>query len=386
MSTATLESREQLKIKIDGVLRPLPAPSADMTAYRRNFWLGMLLSPRRLYNYWMWKRSSRSADVRYMPIKMDFENVSRCNFRCVMCQVSDWEKGTRAEDMPFEKFKEMIDEQYGLFEIKIQGMGEPTLQKDEYIKMIRYARSKRIWVRTTTNTSLLHRWDMYKKLVDSGVNEIQISVDGASQETMESIRRGSKFQLVVDNCKLINAYCREKNVLRTRMWVVVQRLNIHELDKFADFAHELGFRRLSLALNLNDWGQDAWQEANTSATVENEITADALQRVYDRGRELGIEVSFWHNTSKYSSSKKEKLCPWPFDRAYVASDMRIVACCLIGNPDVHEIGKASDFKKLWFGDAYREFRTAHLEGRVPRICEGCYEAPKAAASVDSDGR
>jgi len=47
-----------------------------------------------------------------------------------------------------------------------------------------------------TNASLLHLRDNYKKLVDTGVNEIQISIDGATKDVFEGIRVGSVFESV----------------------------------------------------------------------------------------------------------------------------------------------------------------------------------------------
>jgi sulfatase maturation enzyme AslB (radical SAM superfamily) len=173
---------------------PTPEPVPDINTYLRERRISLSRSTSRLKNYITYMRSARrSADVNYLPIRLDFENVSRCNFACTMCTVSEWHKGTRAADMPLEDFKRLIDEQYGLVEIKIQGLGEPTMQRDPYFEMIKYARSKNLWVRTTTNASLLHLHNNYKKLVDSGVNEIQISIDGADKQTFESIRRQSVF-------------------------------------------------------------------------------------------------------------------------------------------------------------------------------------------------
>src|SRR5271156_1672443 len=106
-----------------------------------------------------------------------------------MCQVSDWPGYKRADDMTLAQFKELIDAQYGPIEIKLQGMGEPPLGRDDFLAMIRYARSRHIWVRTTTNASILRHKDNCKRLVETGVNEIQISIDGATKETFERIRR-----------------------------------------------------------------------------------------------------------------------------------------------------------------------------------------------------
>ena len=360
----------------------LPAPRPDPRAYRLNRWIALMTSPRRLLNYLRYVRSKRAPHVHHLPIKLDIENVSRCNFHCTMCQVSDWPKLQRAADMSFEDFKRLIDSQYGLIEIKLQGMGEPTLGGDTYFAMIRYARSKHIWVRTTTNASLLHLNENYKKLIDSGVNEVQISMDGATKATYEKIRRGGTFERVADNCRLINGYVNSNGLLRTRMWVVLQRDNIHEFFEFIDLGHHLGFKRVSYAMNLNDWGQDAWQAKNQAVTVEDHVSSEMAHEAIARGSRLGIDVGFWNNTSKYNAGNSKHLCPWPFERAYVSSDLRIVPCCMIGNPQISELGDARQLTAEWNSTTYQEFRRAHLEGRIPRVCQGCYE-PRQPAPQDA---
>ena len=70
--------------------------------------------------------------------------------------------------------------------------------------MIQYARNQVIWVRTTTNASRLNHKEIYKKIIDSDTNEIQISIDGASKEVYEKIRVGGIFSKVKQNCYLIN--------------------------------------------------------------------------------------------------------------------------------------------------------------------------------------
>ncbi len=107
--------------------------------------------------------------------------------------------------MSFDDFTALLEAQYGLIEIKLQGMGEPLLAADIYFSMIEYARRRHIWVRSTVNGSLLHLKDNYKRLIDSDICEIQVSVDGATKPTYEKIRRGGKFAMVTRNCGLLDA-------------------------------------------------------------------------------------------------------------------------------------------------------------------------------------
>ena len=352
---------------------PRPAPAAGEAAYQEERRLALAGSRRKQGNYLRYQQATRGRSVDYLPIKLDIENVSRCNFRCTMCQVSQWPNQRRAGDMSFEHFKHLIDQQYGLVEIKLQGMGEPTLGGEDYFRMIRYAREQHIWVRTVTNASRLHLRDTYKKLVDAGPNEVQISIDGATKETFEKIRVGSKFEGVAANCKLINDYCREIGVNVTKMWTVVQRDNVGELPDLVGLGHELGFKSMVLSLDLTDWGQEQWNQANRGVTVDSAITPGLVDQLAERSRKLGVELAWWNINTKYTTESAESLCPWPFERAYVASDLRVVPCCQIANPDVAELGRAEDFTATWRGEAYQAFRQAHLDGRIPSVCRNCYD-------------
>lgn len=355
---------------------PASEPAAGLAAYERERELALARSPECRNNYERYLASGRKALVDYFPIKLDIENVSRCNLRCTMCAVSDWHKGKRADDLSLEAFKRLIDEQIGLVEIKLQGLGEPTMQGDDFFAMIRYARAKHIWVRTTSNGTLLHLHDNYRKMIDADVNELQISIDGASKRVYEEIRRGANYKRVMSNVALINGYARDRGVDRTKMWTVVQQRNLSELEALVDLAAALGFSNQVFSLGLTDFGLARWHEMNTAACAERNLDIDFLLNLVERGRQRGVRVSFWNATAKYSTETPGGLCPWPFERAYIASDQRVVPCCFIGNPEVAEIKTTSvgaeSFAAVWFGQAFQAFRQAHLSGNMPDYCRGCY--------------
>jgi MoaA/NifB/PqqE/SkfB family radical SAM enzyme len=354
---------------------PQPEPVTGLADYRGERARRLALDRRCAANYARYQRAARhGASVDYLPIKLDIENVSRCNFACIMCPVSEWPKGRRAADLPLEAFQRLIDEQFGLVEVKIQGLGEPTLQRDAFFAMIRYARERAIWVRTVTNASLLHLHDNYRKLIDSGVNEVQISIDGADKAVFESIRRQSVFERVTANCRLINAYCAARGVVRTKMWTVVQQANRHQLPALVELAAGLGFRHLVFSLSLTDFGTTQWRERNDAVAVTDTISAREARELVAQAAARGVRLAFWTVRQKYRAGPPDALCPWPFERAVVSSDLRVVPCCFIGSPDVSELGSASpSFSDVWFGPAMRAFRQAHLSGAVPAICAGCYQ-------------
>jgi MoaA/NifB/PqqE/SkfB family radical SAM enzyme len=349
--------------------KPVPAGGAGFYNEERERCLSLNNKKKDNYDKYLLGKYNKKSILDYLPVKLDIENVSRCNFRCQMCQVSGWDKGKRAEDMSFKSFKKLLEEQYGVVELKIQGMGEPTLGRDEYFKMIRYARDQHIWVRTVTNASILHKSQNYKKIIDSGVNELQISIDGSTKEVFEKIRYKSNFDKVINNCKLVNDYADKVNRKVTKMWTVVQKDNFHQLDDLVALAAQLNFPSMVFSFDLGDWGQNDWTEKNIDFK-SNKISYEYGRRLQEKGKELGVDLYFWYLDSKYNSNN---LCPWPFERAYISSDMRIVPCCMVATPEVEDLGDATNFKKEWNSINYEKFRDSHISNNIPNFCLSCYD-------------
>lgn len=328
--------------------------------------------PRTRANYARYLIGRRlSADVDYLPVKLDIENVSRCNFACTMCAVSKWPHRKRAGDMSVECFRRLIDEQYGLVEIKLNGLGEALMQGDDYFTMVRYARERRIWVRMTTNASLLGTNDNAFKLLTSGVNEVDISVDGVDAETFEGIRVGSNFRMVARNCSIYNELAKLHGKPSAKMWTLVQAENVGRLEEHVLFAVDHGFEHLVFSLQLHGWADPELERLNAAKIVS--VSQDRAEALVDIGRRVGVRVSFWDVSTKFSTESRDTLCPWPFERAVVTSDSRTVPCCMIGNPTKFELAPGLAFADAWKSEDYVDFRRDHLEGRLPTVCRSCYK-------------
>ncbi len=354
---------------------PRPEPAAGVAAYEAERAARFALEPRARENWARYAMAFHSrAEVDYLPIKLDVENASRCNFACAMCAVSTWPKRQRAQDMTLEAFRTLIDEQYGLVEIKLNGLGEAMMQAEPWYEMIEYARARRIWVRVTTNGSLLHINQNTARLVRSGVNEIDLSIDGADRATYERIRIGGKFDQVIANAASLNTALLAEGRPTAKMWTLVQRENADDLPQFVWLAAELGFRHLVFSTQLHGWGDDVLATRNAGEEVG--VGDEDARLLVALGARKGVRVAFWDVSEKFEP-EDGKRCPWPFSRAVVTSDLRTVPCCMIGNPDAFEIGKGKTFMENWTGDEYRAFREAHLTGAIPEVCRACYRAPPA---------
>jgi len=357
-----------IKIENKTAKDKLLTPYVDELNHKLTYYKGFLKYPKRLENYKKSLNYKENKIVNFLPTIMDLEPNSSCNYKCIMCQVSEW-GGKRDNDMSFSEYKEFIDNnENNLVEIKLHGMGEPFLHP-KYTEFVKYASDKYIWTRTSTNGSLLDKNESYKKIIDAEIGEIQCSFDGATKEIYEQIRKGGNFEKVVNNFTLLNKYANTKNRLYTRMWVVINKLNRHQLYDFIQIADKMGFRRVSFSISLNDWGSDSWKEKN------NEIEAHRLNqeehlKLIELSKKYNIDITLWEQKNSYN---KNNLCPWIFKRPYISCEFKIVPCCMISNPDVVTLGNAKNLESEWNNEKYQEFRKAHLEGNIPKICRGCYQ-------------
>lgn len=352
-----------------------PKPSPNRQEYERVKERGFARFPRRKNNYEKYQilTSSNRYDVKaeYMPIKMDYEVSNKCNFRCKMCLLK--QKTLHIPQMSFETFKQSLDQQYGLIEVKLQGLGEPLLNPD-FFRMVHTVVERDIWCRTTINGSLLHINSNYKRMIDEKIGEIQISIDGATKRTFEKIRIGSDFDRVVENVKLLNEYAREKGeIWRTSCWMLVQKDNIHEMDQLLDLAEYMRFSRVVYSLDVSNWGKKELEAIADELNVSNMITDKMLENLIIKGREKGLEVTIWSDEDKYSLSD-ENLCKWMWSRAFISADMKIVPCCVLSDSDTCELGNALEFEKYWNDKEYKNLREMHLRGKIPAMCRKCYQS------------
>jgi pyrroloquinoline quinone biosynthesis protein E len=75
---------------------------------------------------------------------------------------------------------------------------------------------------------------------------------------------------------------------------------------------------------------------------------------------------------------KQSVCPWPWMGVYIDTQKNVVPCCRIGDASVLNMGNLnqSTFSEIWNSKRYQDFRKAHKEGRVPKVCESCYSKEK----------
>lgn len=166
--------------------------------------------PRKLLNLARMKKDMcREPDKPgYLPMVMDIEPNVKCNLSCRMCQVASWDR--MVPDLTAERFVRILKEIPTLMKIKLQGMGEPFLNR-ELLDMVGIADKSGIKVVTNSNGTLFND-EMIARIAAGSLDIVSISIDGATKETYEGIRIGGNFEKVTGNVRrLVSARGRRAN-------------------------------------------------------------------------------------------------------------------------------------------------------------------------------
>src|SRR3972149_10410104 len=171
-----------------------------------------------------------------------------CNLQCPKCPSHQKNSRIAQGELPLELYKKFIDEAgaCALF-LTLWSWGEPFLNKN-LPEMIRYAKSKNIIVKTSTNGNLLHDEEFNKKILLSGLDTLIIALDGATEETYLKYRKGGDFKKVIEGIKNIVELKKrlktENPLINLRM--VVMRHNEHEIPLMKELAENLSVDMLTL--------------------------------------------------------------------------------------------------------------------------------------------
>lgn len=172
---------------------------------------------------------AKCMEVNRLPYHFAIEPTSYCDSKCIMCPFHSPDPeiakgsvylGDGGENMPLEKFIELVDEidqlpwnylpVYRNPQITIQLRGEPLLAPN-FKEMCQYVKSKGIRLSFSTNGNTLHKNDMIDFLLEIGLDEIIVSID-SDEERFNTIRPQLSYENVTNNLELLYSKRLEKKL------------------------------------------------------------------------------------------------------------------------------------------------------------------------------
>jgi len=310
----------------------------------------------------------------YMPLTMDVEPTTGCNFRCTMCDVASPNWVTK--NMKIETFQKLVDMNKQLLQIKLQGMGEPLVNK-HYLKFVEYASNYGIFITFVTNGSLLKENIINSLFEKNNISQISVSIDGATKETFEKIRVRSNFdEIVVNTRKLISKFKEKERRKRPILNAVslIQKENFHEVEQIMHLCKNLGFDDLSFQVQLTGWGKKDWELNNSKKDINyyDVKTNQLFKEIIEKGKEMNFPIRVYEE----NLLSKENPCAYPWNTPYVNTEGQLSPCTMIPDPKVFSFGSIhdSDFNKIWNSDKYKSFRRDINSNNIRDYCKNCYKS------------
>lgn len=301
------------------------------------------------------------------PFRIYLEPTTRCNLECQMCYFPTSERPK--QDLSFNNFLKILDQFPYLQDLQLQGIGEPLLNPDIF-RMAEYAKTKRIRVGLFTNTTLINS-DVAKKIVNSGIDWINLSLDGANPKIYEMIRRGANFERVIQNIKILLG-TKRRHTPRISIWFTGMKMNILELPAIIRLAKRLGIERV-IAQGIHFWGNDFYRDylKKDSLLEDIDLTRKIFIQAAEEAKRLKVSLDF---RPRYFEKRTERLCRWPWVSCFISVEGYVTPCCVQGSdPKIINFGNIfeKDFKEIWNSSAYQEFRRQLKSQCPPEICQDC---------------
>jgi MoaA/NifB/PqqE/SkfB family radical SAM enzyme len=331
---------------------------------------------------------ARSATAPASPRVVFIEVTNHCNLLCETCPRTFVAYET-PKTLGWDEFMRIVEQFPDMQRAVLHGIGEPLINSD-LPRMIAHLKARGVTVLFNSNATLLSA-DWARRLIDSGLDELRVSIDGADPATYARIRGAPLLHKIVHNLTNFTRLQRELGAAHPRVsiWMTGMRENIAELPALVRLAAQMGVPEVyvqRLVYYLDRAAPSALTEPGRALFDDFDALADrVLAEAETMAREVGVILRASGATDPRRSleaGRVEKPRPWadcrrPWTTAYVTANGNCLPCCIspFSTTDYESIILGNLFERpfaeLWNDYLYREFRAAFLSEHPHKACAGC---------------
>ena len=316
------------------------------------------------------------------PVCLYLEVTNRCNLLCETCPRT-FEALEPPADMSWELFTRIVDQAPGMRRAVLHGVGEPMLVP-ELPRMIRYLKARGVYVLFNTNGTLL-REKRFFELIESGLDELRVSLDAADAKTYAAVRGRPFFDRIVRDVRNLRVYQDKAGVQHPKisLWLTGLKETIQQLPDFVRLAAIMRVQDVHLQRLVFDEAGFGMASAEhslfESTAAEEQAAITAAQEI---GAELGVTLDASGATEPGESLKQHGEKPWsgcrrPWSLMYFTAHGRALPCCIAPfsarGYETYTLGdaKTQTLAEMWNGHAYTDFREKLVSDAPPKPCQNC---------------
>src|SRR3989440_4656293 len=180
--------------------------------------------------------AARGAVAEAEPVCLYLETTNRCNLLCTTCPRT-FEALEPPGDMDWSLFTAIVDQFPKIARVVLHGVGEPMMVR-ALPRMIRYLKDRGTYVLFNTNGTLLSE-KKGRELIDSGLDELRVSLDAAEPVAFKQVRGRDMFARIVRNVREFRALQRAlgAGTPRVSLWLTGLKETVGQLADFVRLAH-----------------------------------------------------------------------------------------------------------------------------------------------------
>ncbi len=320
-----------------------------------------------------------------LPRSIYIEPTSRCNEFCQQCPRTLLSR-EEDRDLTFDEFCSIVDQFPVLERVVLHGLGEPLLNKD-VPRMVRYLKDRGTYVLFNSNgIALTERRG--RALIEAGLDEYRLSMDGATRETYARVRGVDAFTKIWRNVREFRALQKAQGASKpaVSLWFTAMRENLHELPALIELAAENDVPEVYMQ-RLVYFNQGLARSDQSLFRRASEEELALIRRCEERCKELGIRFRAAGASTPLSSIVRDfGARPWsgcqrPYMLTYITSSGNVLSCCFapFGHRSAREyheervLGNVfqQPISEIWHGERYTAFRAAFESNHPPRHCAQC---------------
>lgn len=324
----------------------------------------------------------------FLKVRMDATNT--CNLKCRMCYFSlpghKTIDGSPLRHMPLKLLEKIASQVFPHARFLSLACGAESLMYPHFKRYLELVASARIeTTELITNGQLLDE-GISEALIQSRLSILCISIDGATSETYEYIRKGARFDKLLENIRALN---RLKNSMDSEypsllIQYVLMRSNIEELTSAVNLAKELGARGLNCVHMAPIAGLGMSGE---SLFHHKELTNAKMDEARETAERVGLTFTappnFGTPPGDAPTAGSTINCPNdPWHHLFITESGIAYPCGWLTKETVAGRFESQDFREIWFGKEYERLRWEIKTGNYRPQCKKCPAA--AGGSVDEE--
>lgn len=338
---------------------------------------------------------ARDVEVQSQPYGLVVDPSNVCQLACPGCvhgagpeaaNLFDWPKGT----LPEARFAGLL-RRYGATAVAVYfcDYGEPLLNI-QTPKLIRMA--KTFLLATALSTSLSVRRFDAEAYVESGLDYMVVSIDGATQDVYERFRRNGNLELVMENLRrLVEAKRRMGKRTPLLSWnFLAFEHNSHQIEDAERLARKAGVNYFRVVKPFDVGWDDPeirvaetvdgyvrrldWTSTSNPPENWNPFPETLAASAFDAAYQTAIE----ERVPALPGSSQGHTCHWLYKNLVMDATGRVLPCCgAPGKDDALIFGRmdGTASEDPFRSEKYRSARTLFATGGEPRsaaiACSQC---------------